>query len=113
VWRAIDVLLLPTAATIYTIAEVECDPITLNSKLGRYTNFVNLLDLAALAIPSGFRRDGLPFGVTLIAPAARDVALCRLGSRLQREAGLPLGATSHALPEESPAPIAGGLKPCS
>jgi len=99
VWSGIDVLLLPTAATIYTIADVERDPIKLNSNLGRYTNFVNLLDLAALAVPSGFRRDGLPFGVTLVAPAGSDQALCGLGSRLQREAGLQLGATPHALPK--------------
>ena len=98
VWKAIDVLLLPTAATIYTIAEVEREPVALNSNLGLYTNFVNLLDLAAIAVPSGFRRDGLPFGVTLAAPAGRDLALCRLGTRLQREAGLALGATAHALP---------------
>jgi allophanate hydrolase len=103
IWNAIDVLLLPTAATIYSIAEVEREPIRLNSNLGRYTNFVNLLDLAALAVPSGFRRDGLPFGVTLVAPAGYDLALCRLGSRLQREAGLPLGATAHALPKASAA----------
>jgi allophanate hydrolase len=103
IWSTIDVLLLPTAATIYTIADIEREPITLNSNLGRYTNFVNLLDLAALAVPSGFRRDGLPFGVTLVAPAGRDLALCLLGSRLQREAKLPLGATAHALPKASAA----------
>ena len=112
-WKAVDVLLLPTAATIYTVAEVERNPITLNSKLGRYTNFVNLLDLAALAVPSGFRRDGLPFGVTLVAPAGYDLALCRLGSRLQREAGLPLGATAHPLPKASAAtalPLTGTVR---
>jgi allophanate hydrolase len=112
VWEAIDVLLLPTAATIYTIAEVEREPTELNSNLGRYTNFVNLLDLAAIAVPSGFRRDGLPFGVTLAAPAGRDLALCRLGTRLQREAGLALGATPHALPHASAVtalPLAGTI----
>ncbi len=67
-WREIDAIVLPTAPSVYTIDEVNAEPVTLNSRLGHYTNFVNLLDLAALAVPAGFRSDGLPFGVTLIAP---------------------------------------------
>lgn len=82
-WREIDVLLLPTAGWIYTIAEVEADPIELNTKLGYYTNFVNLMDLAALAIPAGRRADGLPFGVTLIAPPGSDYRLLNLAERLE------------------------------
>lgn len=82
VWEAIDFLLLPTAGWIYKIAEVEADPIKLNSNLGYYTNFVNLLDLAALAIPAGHRDDGLPFGVTLIASALTDRSLLALAGRL-------------------------------
>ncbi|HEU0122971.1 MAG TPA: allophanate hydrolase [Bryobacteraceae bacterium] len=82
-WQAIDVMLLPTTGTIYKISEVEADPVKLNSNLGYYTNFVNLLDLAALAIPAGFRPNGLPFGVTLIAPNGTDWALLDLGARLE------------------------------
>jgi allophanate hydrolase len=80
-WAGIDVLLLPTAGTIYTKAAVEADPIQLNTNLGYYTNFVNLMDLAAVAVPAGFRRDGLPFGVSLIGPAFSDGALLALASR--------------------------------
>ncbi len=82
VWNEIDVLLTPTAGTIYTIAEVEADPVRTNSNLGYYTNFMNLLDLSAIAVPAGFQRDGLPFGVTLAAPAFCDAALLQLGGRL-------------------------------
>lgn len=82
VWKGVDVLLTPTAGTIYTIAEVESDPIRTNSNLGYYTNFMNLLDLAATAVPAGFQKNGLPFGVTLAAPAFMDRQLLRLGGRL-------------------------------
>jgi allophanate hydrolase len=81
-----DVLLLPTAGTIYTKAAVEADPTRLNSNLGYYTNFVNLLDLAAIALPAGFRKDGLPFGVSIIGPAFSDAALMTLGQRFLKEA---------------------------
>ena len=67
-----DVMLVPTMPRLYTIAEVQADPVRLNSQLGTYTNFVNLLDLAAIAVPSGIRADGLPSSVTLIAPAGAD-----------------------------------------
>jgi allophanate hydrolase len=73
-----DVLLVPTVPVFPTLAELEADPIGPNTRLGTYTNFVNLLDLAAIAIPSGSRADGLPFGVSLIAPAMTDRALCGL-----------------------------------
>jgi allophanate hydrolase len=99
-WRDIDAMVLPTAPTIYTIEEVNAEPITLNSRLGHYTNFVNLLDLAALAVPAGFRSDGLPFGVTLIAPAWHDRALAALGGRFVRQLNPPLGATGHHLPPQ-------------
>ncbi|MGJ5814414.1 allophanate hydrolase [Paludibaculum fermentans] len=82
VWTGIDFLLLPTTGTIYKVEEVEADPIRLNTNLGFYTNFVNLLDLSALAIPAGFRPNGTPFGVTLIAPAMADLALARVAARL-------------------------------
>jgi allophanate hydrolase len=81
-WREMDVLLLPTTGWIYTIAEVDANPIERNTNLGYYTNFVNLLNLAALAIPAGFRADGLPFGVTLIGQAGSDYRLLELAERL-------------------------------
>jgi allophanate hydrolase len=85
-WAGIDVMLLPTAGTIYTKEAVEADPIQLNTNLGYYTNFVNLMDLAAVAVPAGFRRDGLPFGVSLIGPAFSDGALLALASRFAGDA---------------------------
>lgn len=72
VWENIDLLLTPTAGTHYTLSEVEADPIQTNSNLGFYTNYMNLLDLCAVAVPAGFTRSGLPFGVTLQAPALHD-----------------------------------------
>ena len=71
VWSDFDVMLVPTAPRYYTVAEVEADPVRLNSRLGTYTNFVNLLDLAAIAVPSGMRGDGLPSSVTLVGPVGR------------------------------------------
>lgn len=97
-WQKMDVLLLPTTGTTYKIVDVLQDPIRLNSNLGAYTNFVNLMDLSALAVPAGFRADGLPFGVTLIARAFEDGKLAMMGDDLHRQ--LPsasLGATSHRL----------------
>jgi len=94
-WRRIDVLLTPTAGRCYSMAEVLADPFVPNANLGYYTNFVNLLDLCALAVPAGFQEDGMPFGVTLLAPAFQDAPLLALGGRLQREQGLTLGALGH------------------
>ncbi len=102
VWGDIDVMLTPTAGTIYRVDEMEADPIHLNSNLGYYTNFMNLLDLAATAVPAGFQSDGLPFGVTLIAPPHQDGPLLHLASRMQCQLGGKLGATDHALPPAEP-----------
>ena len=99
VWDAIDVLVTPTAGTIYKIAEVEADPVKLNSNLGYYTNFMNLLDLCAIALPAGFQANGLPFGATLAAPAFADEALCVLGEIAQRAMVKTMGATGLAFPE--------------
>ncbi|MBY0504871.1 MAG: allophanate hydrolase [Bryobacteraceae bacterium] len=85
-WQKMDVLFLPTTGTIYKIADVEADPVRLNTNLGYYTNFVNLFDLAALAIPAGFRPNGLPFGVTLIGPAFSDRALLAVAGRATAQA---------------------------
>jgi len=100
-WNDVDVMVTPTAATIYTRSQVDADPVTLNSRLGYYTNFVNLLDMSGLAIPAGFRPDGLPFGITLLAPSFHELALCELGETIQRSFALPLGATKCALPPEN------------
>ncbi len=101
-WSKMDVLLLPTAPTIYRIEDVLADPVRLNSNLGIYTNFVNLMDLSALAVPAGFRPDGLPFGVTLIARAFEDAKLAVLGDRLHRALpGATMGASGMPLAEGS------------
>ena len=97
-WHDMDLLLVPTAGTIFSVDQVLADPLTLNAKLGHYTNFVNLLELCALALPAGFRADGLPFGITLIAPPLHDAWLCALGTTWQRHLGGTLGATRFALP---------------
>jgi allophanate hydrolase len=97
-WTSMDVLVTPTAGTIYRIDAVESEPIRLNSNLGYYTNFVNLLDLAAVAVPAGFRGDGLPFGLTLVGRAGTDARLLALADRLHRAADVPLGALSVAIP---------------
>ena len=114
-WLEMDVLITPTAATIYRIDAVQADPIRLNSNLGYYTNFVNLLDLSAVAVPAGFRADGLPFGVTLVGRAGADAQLLALGDRLHRASGVPLGALAVAIPT-NPAAIpfhSGSASPAS
>lgn len=98
VWNDIDVLLTPTAGTIYSIQAMQADPIRLNANLGYYTNFMNLLDLAATAVPAGFQADGLPFGVTLIAPPHQDAPLLHLAARMHQTLGGKLGATQHVPP---------------
>ncbi len=79
-WQDCDAMVLPTAGTIYTVGQLQADPIGLNSNLGRYTNFVNLMDLSAVAVPAGFRQDGLPFGVTFVAPAWAENLLFEVGA---------------------------------
>jgi allophanate hydrolase len=78
VFENIDALLLPTAPSTHRIDEIRRNPIQLNSRLGTYTHFANLLDLCAIAVPAGLRDDGLPFGVMLVAPAFSDAKLLRL-----------------------------------
>ena len=95
---------MPTAGTTYTIAEVQANPVTLNTNLGYYTNFVNLLDCCAVATPHSFTSSGLPFGITLIAPAWRDGLILALAERLQRSLGLRLGATDPIAPGEQSHP---------
>lgn len=90
VWEDIDVLLLPTTPRLYTVAENLAEPYSTNSTLGHYTNFMNLLDLAAVAMPAGRARSGrAPWGVTLAAPAGRDAALLDLAGRFCGEVSAP------------------------
>ena len=98
-WNDIDLLLVPTAPTHYTLADMQADPVALNRNLGEYTNFVNLLDYAAIAVPSSLRADGLPFGVTLIGPCGSDWQLAELGQRLHQNTGLKQGFTGLNLPK--------------
>lgn len=94
VWDGIDFMVTPTAGTIYKIEEVNADPVRCNSNLGYYTNFMNLLDLSAVAIPTGFQKNGLPFGVTVCAPAFSDKKLLDLANLVQQKTAKILGATS-------------------
>ena len=93
-----DAMVLPTAPTLYTTAQVLADPLLLNSRLGTYTNFVNLLDLCGLALPASFRPDGLPFGITLLAPAGRDALLASIGRVFHADTGLAMGGSGTAQP---------------
>lgn len=97
-WHDIDVLLVPTAPTHYPIAAMQADPVALNRNLGVYTNFVNLLDYAAISVPSSIRPDGLPFGITLVGRCGSDWALAELGQRYHHATGLTQGALGLALP---------------
>jgi allophanate hydrolase len=110
-WQEASLLLMPTAGTIYTIAAEQREPMALNATLGRYTNFVNLLDMAAIAVPAGFTEAGLPFGVTLIGPGGTDQMLLSLGGQLHAACAegerFGLGASAHPVP----APTAARLPP--
>ena len=86
-----DALLLPTAPTIFTVAQMLAEPVKHNSTLGLYTNFVNLLDMAAIALPAGFRPDGLPFGVSFIGPAFCEASLASYADKLHAALGAGAG----------------------
>jgi allophanate hydrolase len=92
-FETFDAMVLPTVPTAYTSAEVLANPIELNSRFGTYTNFVNLLDLCGLAVPAAIRADGIPFGVTLLAPAAHDAKLAGIGRVFHANTELVMGAT--------------------
>ncbi|WGD52198.1 allophanate hydrolase [Bradyrhizobium sp. CB1650] len=92
----LDALVLPTAPTVYSTAQVLANPIELNSRLGTYTNFVNLLDLCGLALPASMRADGAPFGITLLAPAGRDAQLAGIGRVFHADTKLSVGAKGVA-----------------
>ncbi len=97
-----DALVVPTSPTIRTLAEMAQEPVLFNSQFGTYTNFTNLADLSALALPAPMRDDGLPAGITLVAPAWHDRALAAFGLRWQQAQDLPLGATGRPLPPAQP-----------
>jgi len=109
IFAGIGAVLLPTAPTAYTTADVLANPILLNSRLGTYTNFVNLLDLCGLALPAAMRDDDIPFGVTLLAPAGHDAVLASIGRAFQADTGLAVGAKGVAQPplEALPATLCG------
>ena len=97
-WKGADALMVPTYPRPRSIADLAADPIGPNSELGVYTNFVNLMDLCALAAPTSLRSDGFPNGVTLIAPAGRDALIASFGALLQQACGGALGATGRKAP---------------
>ena len=94
----LDAIVLPTAPTAYSTAQVLANPIELNSRLGTYTNFVNLLDLCGLALPASMRADGIPFGITLLAPAGRDAELASIGRAFHADTKLKMGAKGLTQP---------------
>lgn len=110
-WSAVDVLLLPTTPTHPALAAVEADPIGLNAQLGRWTTFANLLDLAAVAVPSALTPTGVPVGVSLLAPAGSDDLLLSVAAAWERAVGLPAGATGCPLLTPPPARAAAPAPP--
>ena len=108
VWSEFDAMLVPTMPRFYTVAEVEADPVRLNSRLGTYTNFVNLLDLCAIAVPGGGRSDGLPSSVTLIAPSGADGLIAGIAAAIEARspASAPASRPSGSSAAESRVEIA-------
>lgn len=100
-WSQVDVMLTPTAPRCYTIEEVTADPVSLNTNLGTYTNFMNLLDLCGCAVPAGFLPNGRAWGVTLMAPAFQDERVLALAQALHELSGVTLGASGAALSKPS------------
>lgn len=108
----IDVLMLPTAPFTPTLADLAADPIGPNSRLGTFTNFVNLCDLAAIAVPAGIGADGLPTGVTLIGPAWSEFRLAALADAIHRANTETIGNTGRPLPPpHAPDAVAGDETP--
>ena len=105
---AVDLLCTPSIPTFVTVAELEADPIGPNARLGTYTNFVNLMDLCGVAVPTRPRADGRPGSVTLSAPAGRDAAAGALAAQLQARCGPALGATGRRAPSVALSPSAPG-----
>ena len=104
-WSGFDAMVVPTLPRAYTLAEVAAEPFALNANLGTYTNFVNLLDLCAVAAPSGMREDGLPSSVTLIGPAGADGYLAGIAATIQAHSGASMGATRLPAPPAPASPM--------
>ena len=95
IFTDIDVMMVPTAGTIYKISQVEADPVELNVNIGYYTYYANILQLSAIAVPAAIRSDGLPFGVCFVASPLQDAFLAELGVMWQKSTNLPLGCQQH------------------
>lgn len=104
-WDDIAVLLVPTTPTIYTKEEIAANPIQLNSNLDIYTNFVNLMGLCGIAVPNGFRKDGLPLGVTFLAPGFGEAQAAGIAAAFHRATGLRLGKFDNPYPEPAGASL--------
>ncbi len=102
-WSSIDIMAVPTIPRPYTIADLAEKPVEHNSSLGTYTNFVNLLDLAAIAVPSGMRADGLPSSLTLIGQAGTDGLLASVALPIQLQSHTNMGATGIPCSSRPPA----------
>ncbi len=101
-WATIDALVLPTAPTIFSVDQVLANPRELNSQLGIYSTFANLLDLSAVSVPNGFRPDGLPTGITFFGPRAREPVLLSAADTYHHAVGGRMGATAHELSSVKP-----------
>jgi allophanate hydrolase len=88
VFSNIDILMVPTAATIYRIDEILSDPVNLNTNMGYYTYYANILQLSAIAVPAAIREDGLPFGICFLAGPQDDASLAALGRIWQQSTNL-------------------------
>jgi allophanate hydrolase len=108
--ESVDLLMVPTTPTIFTHAEVAAEPLKRNSDLGLYTNFANLLDLCGIAVPAGFRADGLPAGVTFLGAGQRDSLLAAFGTRFHLACSQRLGASEKTDWDEVTPLVFGGLK---
>jgi allophanate hydrolase len=107
-FAGLDALVLPTVPTVYSTAQVLANPLELNSRLGTYTNFVNLLDLCGLALPAAIRPDDIPFGITLLAPAGKDAHLASIGRVFHADTKLAMGA--RGLPQPPLAAVPAGVR---
>ncbi len=110
VFQGADVLVVPTMPTLPKVADVEADSVGWSRRLGYYTNYVNLLGWAALAVPAGFTSRGLPGGITLIGPGGSERRLCTLGAAWQGQVNLPLGGTKNYLSSPEPERVAGSSR---
>lgn len=111
VWEEAEFLLVPTTGTAFSLADLEAAPIARNSDLGYYTNFTNLLDLAAIAVPGGFKTSGFPVGISLIGPAWHDGLLASFAHQLHAAMSGPLGATGISQPSAGLSATAGIIHP--